>query len=78
MARVTTSLYRHSQTEASDLWTINHNLGYGKGSIPSVDVLVESNGSTIKIMPENVNLVNDNTLSIEFTSPRTGTAIIIV
>jgi len=78
MALVTTSLYRHTQTTASDLWTITHKLGHGKATIPAVDVLVDNNGSTVKIMPENINFIDIDTLSIEFTSPRTGTAIIVV
>ena len=63
-------IYHHVQTVAQSTWTINHNLG----TKPTHDINVFDQGTQQKIYPRKVHHVNDNTLLIEFSSPRTGSA----
>jgi hypothetical protein len=61
-------IYHHVQNAAASTWTITHNLGIR----PVHDVLVVEGGVSTKILPNNVTHVNDNTLEITFSAPRTG------
>jgi len=70
-AAVTT--YEHIQSFASDVWTVNHNLGI---KAPIVDAWLVVNAETIKVLPDMVEFVDINNCNIHFTSPGTGTAII--
>jgi hypothetical protein len=51
-------------------WTIVHNLGHR----PTHDVCVMNDGVLEKIYPLRVTHVDDNTLMLEFSIPRTGFA----
>ena len=54
-------------------WTITHN--FGQKVI--ADTWVDVNGTLTKILPKKVTNVNDNTLMIEFTTARSGSARLI-
>lgn len=77
-SRVIPSVYRHTQSSPSTLWTVNHNLGGGGGTgIPIVDVVADNNGSTVKVMPLQINVVDKNTVTIEFSVAQSGTAVVV-
>jgi hypothetical protein len=79
MPRVIPSIYRHTQAIAASTWAITHNLG-GNGStgIPIVDCYVTDNGYPSKIIPSRVEMVDKNNITVLFSVPRTGEAVIIV
>lgn len=59
----------HVQTAPSANWVVNHNMG----EKPAFDVLVDYNGVLQKVMPNSfVYSADDNTLTINFTTPLTG------
>jgi hypothetical protein len=60
----------HIQTEASALWTVVHNLNK-----PSIIARVLIDG--IETLPLGVNCIDDNSVEIEFSQPRSGSVIII-
>lgn len=60
------SLFIHSQTSASDFWTVNHNLGYN----PNVTVFNEDNEKIIGT----VTYTSANTLQITFSTAQSGKA----
>lgn len=67
MSNITT--YTHFQTIADTTWTIDHNLG--KKVIN--DVYIDLPGDGIqKVLPAAVEYVDDYTLIIRFSTPRTG------
>lgn len=77
-SRVIPSVYRHTQSIASTTWTVVHNLGGGGGTgIPIVDVLIDSGGSTVKVMPLQINIVDRNTVTIEFSTAQSGIAVVV-
>jgi 3-oxoacyl-ACP reductase-like protein len=79
MARLVTSVYRHTQSTPSTLWTVAHNLsGSGSQGVPAVDVIVDYNGTRTKMMPDEITIVDKDTLTISFSVAQSGTAIIIV
>jgi len=63
----------HTQTTASNAWVIN----YGFDGYPVVDVLIDVDGVKTKIMPASVVRTSTGTVTITFTSPRTGVARVI-
>lgn len=79
MGNLVPSIYRHTQSVASTTWTIVHNLGGNGGQgVPAVDVLVPINGVDTKIMPDQITKTDSNTVTVTFSTARTGTAIVIV
>lgn len=58
--------YVHDQDSASDLWVVNHGLGY-KPSVTVVDTLDRQ-------FFAHVEYLDDNTLTIDFGAPFTGRA----
>ncbi len=63
-----------TQTTAATTWNVTHNLN---NQYPSIDILINSNGTLQKGLPLNL-VVNDaNTLTITFTDPQSGQARII-
>jgi hypothetical protein len=62
--------YTHSQTTASDTWTVVHNLD----AYPITDVVITLNGTRQKILPKAVQYVDANTVNILFTEPQIGNA----
>ena len=66
--------YSHTQTDASTLWTIVHNLG----SYPIVDVYTTADDASVqKILPAGVSYVDANTVQVTFTSARAGFATVV-
>jgi hypothetical protein len=58
---------------------IEHNLhGGGSDGTPIVDVFVTEGGNTVKIMPTSITKTSQGTVTIAFSAPRSGEAIIIV
>jgi hypothetical protein len=71
MARLTgIPVFHHTQATEAMTWTINHNLGHH----PTHDVSVLTGGVLEKIYPLRVTHVDDNTLMLEFSIPRSGFA----
>lgn len=67
------SKYIHNQTTLSTVWTVSHNLG----SKPIFDILVNESGNLVKVFPQYVEYITNNTLEITFSSARTGKVILI-
>jgi hypothetical protein len=65
--------FLYTQTTASNLWMINHNLGV----YPIVDVIVNDTTGLVKIIPMNIYVIDLNNVSIEFSIPRTGQARLV-
>jgi hypothetical protein len=79
MAKVITSVRTFTQSTPATTWTLAHNLGgNGGGGIPAVDVLVTIDGVVTKIIPKAVTIVDNNTVTVEFTTAQAGTAIVAV
>ena len=79
MAKVITTVGTFTQSTPATTWTIVHNLGGSGGEgIPVVDVLITINGVVTKIIPKTVTIVDNNTVTVEFTTAQAGTAIIAV
>lgn len=60
--------HTHVQDVAASVWTVIHNLGREVIS----DVTIDIDGISHKILPYDVVNIDNNTLEITFTSPRTG------
>ena len=72
-------VYRHDQASASDTWVIAHNLGHnGSAGVPIVDTFIDDSGTLTKIMPDGVEMTDENTVTITFTQAYAGFAIIAV
>lgn len=68
---VTKDGFLYTQSTPSDLWTINHFAG-------TTLLLIQIFDSTNNlVVPENIELVNINTVEVSFGTPITGTARII-
>ena len=68
---VTSDGYLFTQGVASDLWTINHFAG-------TTNLLIQIFDSANNlVIPDNVELVNINTVEVTLSTPITGTARII-
>lgn len=63
----------YTQATPALAWTITHN--FGRKVI--ADTWVNINGVMTKILPKKVTNVDDNTLMIEFTIARSGSARLI-
>jgi len=78
----TASCYRHVQTTASTAWTVVHNLGRCTGGstyVPMVDVILDMSGNQhVKAIPTNTTKIDANTVLIEFATPQSGVAIVVV
>ncbi len=74
MAVSTARKHVHDQTVAATVWTVVHNLST---TAPSIDVYINTGSGLQKIFPEDITVVDANTLKITFSSARTGTASVI-
>ena len=72
MERAISTVYRHTQTAASALWTITHNLG----RYPVVDTFISVDGQMRKVMPAEVTFIDNNTCTVAFSAPRSGFATV--
>lgn len=63
----------YEQTTPSMEWVIVHNLGT---LAPAIDIWIIDAGETIKILASTVVATDANTVTLTFSSPRSGKAII--
>ena len=63
--------YQHVQTVAASTWVVVHNLNT---SVISCDCQIVHEGTLTKVIPHGVEIVDDNTVNILWTIPRTGLA----
>jgi len=79
--------YRHTQssppsnvgTESDPVykWTITHDLGLAYPYVASTNFFVDTGGGDYKpIIPSDVTFVNSNSLTVSFTNPYTGYAVV--
>jgi hypothetical protein len=66
--------YQFDQTTPSTTWNIVHNLNL---QAPIVDCWVLDMGVMTKIIPYSVQRVDENTVLVTFTSPRSGRALVL-
>jgi hypothetical protein len=66
--------YNHTQSTADTDWIIVHDLAQ---SCTASDVNVNINGHLEKILPLSVVPIDDNTLTVSFTTPFTGVVRVI-
>ena len=64
--------YTHTHTSESTTWTVYHFFG----SKPIVETIINNNGILTKAIPASVEHVDNDTLIISWTSPRTGFAML--
>jgi hypothetical protein len=65
---------KHVQEEPAMVWTIVH----ATPGHPVVDVYVEAFGSVQKIIPLSVRYINEFTVEVHFSVPRSGFATVMV
>lgn len=65
--------FTHIQSTANNIWDVD----YKRKVVPIVEVRVNLNGTLEKILPQNIELINDHTVRISFATPFTGVARII-
>lgn len=65
-----TNSYVHVQGLAATVWTINHNLG-------TSDVWIQTKDSNGNIVQAYTDVVNANTVTVNFTTAITGTAVVV-
>jgi len=69
--------FRHTQGAAAATWTINHALGTTAPFIVHHTFYVDTGGGVIKpIIPSDVTYVSANTVTVTFTAPYSGYALI--
>lgn len=67
--------YNHNQPIGASVWIIAHNL---TSNFIALDVIkLGSGGIYEKVMPETVEIIDQNTVSIEFPSPIVGRSRIV-
>lgn len=76
------AVYVHKQypvvdggTGPSDTWNINHNLGK---KFVNVDTIIFYDGVLQTVLPENVQLIDENNCVVTFSSPQLGEAKVSV
>lgn len=69
--------FKHTQTPAASTWTVTHNLGAASPFIVDATFFVNVGGGSFKpILPSDVTFVNANQLTVTFTSPYSGYALV--
>lgn len=66
--------FQHEQTESAAVWTIHHNLGT---SVPYVECWIEYSGTYSKVIPTNITMVDENTVTVDFTIAQVGRAAVV-
>ncbi len=64
----------HEQTVPATEWVITHSL---KTLAPMVDVLIDTGSGLQKILPLDITAIDNATVKVTFSSPRTGKASVI-
>lgn len=67
--------YTHTQALPLQTWTVTHNLNLPGGV--AVDVMVSIDSVMTKILPQDVSIVDENTITITFTKPYGGVARLV-
>lgn len=65
---------QHVQEAPSAVWSIYHQ----RPGYPIVDVYILLNGKVQKILPAGIVYIDENTVEVRFTEPRTGFATVLV
>lgn len=68
-----TTVFIHTQETPASTWNITHDLGCK----PIVEVVVDVSGSIVKMQPNKVEHVDDDTMQLTFTTARSGIARLI-
>lgn len=77
--RVITSSRTFTQSTPATTWTLVHNLkGGGSTGVPAVDILVTVGGVVTKMIPKSVTIIDSSTVEVTFSTPQSGTAIVVV
>ena len=63
----------HTQVEAAATWTFDHNLGT---NAPAVMVWINQGNDVVAIVPQSINIVGPNTITVTFSSPHTGALVV--
>lgn len=72
------SAFKHIQATASDTWVIDHNVGLNNNmAIPVVDVYAIIDSVQTKIIPSNVQRTGSGQVTVFFTRPFSGFALVI-
>ena len=66
------TLYQHVQSTAAAEWVIEH----WQGGYPIVDVYVDVSGVLTKIIPQEITYTDANTVTVTFSSARSGYAAV--
>lgn len=66
--------YHHTQSTASATWGVDHMLGT---TSPVVDCWIDVSGSKTKLLPLSVDVTDENTVVITFTSATAGEALVV-
>lgn len=66
--------HTHTQTIPQQVWQVTHKRGT---LAPVVDCFIDVDGVSTKILPYDLRVITANTIEIEWTTPRTGTARIV-
>lgn len=64
--------YRHTQSTASDTWTVNHGLELSAPYIGFWSAFVNRDGKVRPITPSSVEFINADRCVVKFTKPETG------
>jgi hypothetical protein len=68
--------YRHVQSVASTSWTVTHSLSLPAPFIAQVGVFVNTVDGLKPMLPADMTLVDANTLTLTFSNPETGYALV--
>lgn len=63
-------VYRHVQSTPASVWTVYHALG----TKPIVEIMVDDEGVLKKAWPLEMSHVDDNTVTVRWSTARTGQA----
>lgn len=70
--------YKHIQAAESDTWVIDHNVGINNNkAIPAVDVYVLIDSVQKKIIPMNVAITGTGQVTVSFSKPYNGFALVV-
>lgn len=68
-------VYTHVQTEPASVWHVVHNLN---DSYPNFDTIIDFGNNKHVVLPQNVVADDTHTLTITFSSSRTGKVVVSV
>lgn len=68
--------FKHTQSTSASTWTITHNLGLPAPYIVTCDLFALTNGSYKPILPADITYVDADTLSVSFSNPESGYALV--